>query len=94
MECAGQTSRSMEARPRNLQGLTGSAANILVPDTTVHLHGSSGLHVENDPQALVDVQDIFKRSSVNNKRFGFSISQGVVNVIEVSALIVSRKFLR
>ncbi|KAK3533183.1 hypothetical protein QTP70_013064 [Hemibagrus guttatus] len=37
--------RSMEAPPRNLlTGLTGSAANILVPDTTAHLQGSSGVH--------------------------------------------------
>ncbi|KAK3511175.1 hypothetical protein QTP70_032220, partial [Hemibagrus guttatus] len=35
---------SMEAPPRNLQDLKGSAANILVPDNTAYLQGSSGVH--------------------------------------------------
>ncbi|KAK3560338.1 hypothetical protein QTP86_006422 [Hemibagrus guttatus] len=36
--------RSMETPPYNLQGPKGSAANILVPDPTAHLQGSSGVH--------------------------------------------------
>ncbi|KAK3558608.1 hypothetical protein QTP86_021665 [Hemibagrus guttatus] len=35
---------SMEARTSQLTGLKGSAANILVSDTTAHLQGSSGVH--------------------------------------------------
>ncbi|KAK3549732.1 hypothetical protein QTP86_007743 [Hemibagrus guttatus] len=36
--------RSMETPPRNLEDLKESTANILVPDPTAHLQGSSGVH--------------------------------------------------
>ncbi|KAK3517616.1 hypothetical protein QTP70_013286 [Hemibagrus guttatus] len=39
--CAGQTSLSPTSQ---LTGLKGSTANILVPDPTAHLQGSSGVH--------------------------------------------------
>ncbi|KAK3515693.1 hypothetical protein QTP70_028532 [Hemibagrus guttatus] len=42
--CAGQT-RPIHGGPTSqLRELKGSAANILVPDTTAHLQGSSGVH--------------------------------------------------
>ena len=36
--------QSMEGPTSQLTGHKGSAANILVPDTTAHLQGSSGIH--------------------------------------------------
>ncbi|KAK3543232.1 hypothetical protein QTP70_014109 [Hemibagrus guttatus] len=42
--CAGQTSLIHGGPTSQLTGLKGSAANILVPDTTAHLQGSSGVH--------------------------------------------------
>ena len=42
--CARQTSPIHEGPTSQLIGLKGSAANILVPDTTAHLQGSRGVH--------------------------------------------------
>ncbi|KAK3561066.1 hypothetical protein QTP86_026371 [Hemibagrus guttatus] len=42
--CAEQTSLIHRGPTLQLTGLKGSAANILVPDTTAHLQGSSGVH--------------------------------------------------
>jgi len=42
--CAEQTSPIHTGPTLQLTGLKGSAANILVPDTTAHLQGSSGVH--------------------------------------------------
>ena len=42
--CAGQTSQIYGGPTSQLTGLKGSAANILVPDTTAHLQGSGGVH--------------------------------------------------
>ncbi|KAK3534682.1 hypothetical protein QTP86_020344 [Hemibagrus guttatus] len=42
--CAGQKSLIHGGPTSQLTGLKGSAANILVPDTTAHLQGSSGVH--------------------------------------------------
>ena len=44
MGCAGQTSQIYGGPTSQLTGLKGSAANILVPDTTAHLQGSGGVH--------------------------------------------------
>ena len=44
LKCAGQTSLIHGGPTSQLTGLKGSAANILVPDTTAHLQGSSGVH--------------------------------------------------
>ena len=41
--CAGQTSPIHGAPTSQLTGLKGSATNTLVPDTTAHLQGSSGV---------------------------------------------------
>ena len=43
--CAGQISPIHGGPTSQLTGLKGSAANILVPDITAHLQGSSGVHV-------------------------------------------------
>ncbi|KAK3538044.1 hypothetical protein QTP70_027398, partial [Hemibagrus guttatus] len=40
----GQKSPIHEGPTSQLTGLKGSAANILMPDTTAHLQGSSGVH--------------------------------------------------
>lgn len=43
--CAGHTNNQfMELPISQRTGLKGSAANILVPDTTAQLQGSSGVH--------------------------------------------------
>ena len=42
--CAGQTSPIQGGPTLQLTGFKGSAVNILVPDTTAHLRGSSGVH--------------------------------------------------
>uniref|UniRef100_A0AAY5K1J4 CCHC-type domain-containing protein n=1 Tax=Esox lucius TaxID=8010 RepID=A0AAY5K1J4_ESOLU len=42
--CAGQTSPIHGGPTSQLTGLEGSAANILVPDTTAHLQRSNGVH--------------------------------------------------
>jgi len=42
--CGAQTSLIHGGPTSQLTGLQKSAANILVPDTTVHLQGSSGVH--------------------------------------------------
>ena len=42
--CAEQTSPIHGGPTLQLTGLQGSAANILVPDTTAHLQGSRGVH--------------------------------------------------
>ncbi|KAK3513688.1 hypothetical protein QTP70_028775 [Hemibagrus guttatus] len=44
VRCAGQTSPIHGGPTSQLKGLKGSSANILVPDTTAHLQGSSGVH--------------------------------------------------
>ena len=41
---AGQTNAIHEGPTSQLTALKGSAANILMPDTTAHLRGSSGIH--------------------------------------------------
>ncbi|KAK3514617.1 hypothetical protein QTP70_021529, partial [Hemibagrus guttatus] len=43
-ESNGQSSQIHRGPTSQLTGLKGSAANILVPDTTAHLQGSSGAH--------------------------------------------------
>uniref|UniRef100_A0A3Q1EF06 Glypican 6a n=1 Tax=Acanthochromis polyacanthus TaxID=80966 RepID=A0A3Q1EF06_9TELE len=46
--CAGQTSLIHGSATSQLTGLKGCPASILVPDTTAHLQGSSGVHTSTD----------------------------------------------
>ncbi|MBN3308071.1 DISC1 protein, partial [Amia calva] len=48
MGCAGQTSPIHGGPTSQFTGLKGSAANVLVPDTTAHLQRSSGVHASTD----------------------------------------------
>ncbi|KAK3552505.1 hypothetical protein QTP86_012635 [Hemibagrus guttatus] len=49
--CAGQTSPIHKGPTSQLTGLKGSAANILVPDPTAHLQGSSGVQASTDSRS-------------------------------------------
>ena len=61
--CAGQTSPIHGGPTSQLTGLKGSAANILVPDTTAHLQGSSGVYAWTG-------QGCFGSKSVTNTKLG------------------------